>query len=65
LREQIRISHRTQDKKYYLKKKNIKIKRKIKIKKKRNTSTRPILEIEKPEDFHREKRKTNENPAIT
>jgi hypothetical protein len=61
LREQIRISHRTRDKKYYLKKKNIRIKRKIK--KKRNTSTRPILETEKPEGFHQEKRKINENLA--
>jgi tRNA splicing ligase len=30
LREQLRISHRAWDKKYYLKKKNIRIKRKIK-----------------------------------
>jgi hypothetical protein len=61
LREQIRISHRTRDKKYYLKKKNIRIKRKIK--KERNTSTRPILEMEKPEGFYQEKRKINKNPA--
>jgi hypothetical protein len=61
LREQLRISHRTWDKKYYLKKKNRRIKRKIK--KKCNTYTRPILETEKPEGFHQEKRKIHENPA--
>jgi hypothetical protein len=61
LREQLRISHRAWDKKYYLKKKNIRIKRKIK--KKCNTYTCPILETEKSEGFHQEKRKIHENPA--